>query len=145
VGREPRGKVLATYVTRDCKDGKGAPFEHPARVFRVKDPEGFEFLVVAATGYDSLVIRNHHDEGSERVFQAVLDSNNDRPVMHDYRLPKSGDGRMAVAFSFSETESSEGVFRGKVTGAAIACRLSADPPDADAGAVSADAGTTDAS
>jgi hypothetical protein len=127
-GREPKGKVTATYVTRDCKDSSGHAFEQPLRVFVVRDTEGFELLVAARPGYDSLVIRNHFDESGETVFQAVLDSTADRPVLHDFRIPKKpgADGRMAIAFAFTETESSESVLRARVTGAAIACRLGTD-------------------
>ncbi len=133
-GREPPGKVLRTYVTKDCKDAKGVAWAHPARLFLVKDSEGFEFLVAAEAGLDSLVIRNHYTEGSESVFQAVLDASEGHPVLHDYRIPAKGkgDGRMAVAFNYSETESDDQILRAKVLGAAFACRLAEDeeePPD----------------
>lgn len=142
-GGEPKGTVTATYVTKDCKDSTGHAFEQPVRVFVVKDTEGFELLVAARPGYDSLVIRNHFEESGETVFQAVLDSTADRPVLHDFRIPKEsgGEGKMAIAFMFTETESSEGVLRAKVKAAAIACRLGANVADAE----SADAGATDAS
>lgn len=139
-GLEPEGKVTASYVTKDCKDSSGHAFEQPVRVFLVKDAEGFEFLVAARSGYDSLVIRNHFEESGETVYQAVLDSNRDRPVLHDFRIPKKAgaEGRMAMALVFTETESSEGVLRARVTGAAIACRLGTDAP------ASGDAGAPDA-
>lgn len=139
-GREPEGKVTATFVTKDCKDSSGHAFDQPLRVFVVKDAEGFEFLVAARSGYDSLVIRNHFEEGGDTVFQAVLDSNRDRPVLHDFRIPKKSgsEGRMAMALVFRETESSEGLLRAEVSGAAIACRLGTDAP------VVGDAGAPDA-
>jgi len=136
-GREPPGTVTASYVTHDCVDSSGARWEHPERVFLVKDAEGFEFLVAADSGYDSLVIRNRFVEGSEDVFQAVLDSTAGRPVLHDYRLPrKSGaEGHMAVGFAFTESESSTGVLRAALKGAAFSCQLRKDEvSEADAGA-----------
>jgi hypothetical protein len=139
-GREPKGNVTANYVTKDCKDSSGHAWEQPVRVFVVKDEEGFELLVAARSGYDSLVIRNHFDEAGETVFQAVLDSTAGHPVLHDFRIPKKSgaEGRMAIALTFTETENSEGVLRAQVKGAAIVCRLGTDDTD------DTDAGTPDA-
>jgi hypothetical protein len=126
-GRLPEGRRLASYRVTDCRDSAGAAFAHPARVYLVADPDGGEFLVDHIQSYDALVVRNQFTEGADRVFQAVLNDGDRKPVLVDYRLPKQrGDGRMAVASRFQTSESETGELRARVVAVSFACLLRAE-------------------
>ncbi len=127
-GREPPGRCVASYRTAACIDRDRGKLDHPVRVYLVEDASRKRMLVVARPSYDSLVIRAPAAEGTERVFQVIVEGGDGGRVLHDFRLPASGrgDGRMAVSTEFSEAPTEPTKVSAKVTRVAIACRLTPD-------------------
>src|SRR5262245_36444136 len=125
-GREPDGRVLARYVATDCKDAGGGKLADSTRVFLVDEGQGQKFLVDSRPSYDSIVVRNHFDEGQEVVFQVLLETSGGKKILRDYRLPASGqgDGRMAAGESFDLNDVPEPAVRGRLRSSTLACKLS---------------------
>jgi len=131
-GLEPAGKPIASFRVGDCRDVSGGKWERSGRVLVLADPEDGELLVAQTPGYDSVVTRNGYLERGERVFQVIVEDAHRKPLLLDYRVPRSGDGRMAAARWYVESETEEGAPRGRIVRIDYACRLVAetDAPEA---------------
>jgi hypothetical protein len=135
-GREPPGRLVASYRAAECKDlGGGAP-SRSSRVYLVDTQGGARVLVESGASRDSLVVHDRHQDGTNVVYQALLDDGDGHRVVHDYRVPADGhgDGWMALATSFSENDSAAPL-HAKLGAAAVTCKLLSDEPQpsADAG------------
>jgi hypothetical protein len=127
-GDEPNGRVVGTWLSRDCHDATGAPAERPSRLFliAVGSSRGEQLVLVETRrGYDSLRLDEPFEERGQRVFQMVSESADGRPWLSDFRLPLAGDGpgRLAAADRWREVDRAEGGFRAYVERVRLSCRL----------------------
>lgn len=116
---------LASWVAADCKDASGAPFRHVATITLHENESRVPYLVEAVPSYDSVLVRQHYQNGGETVFQLIAKSEDSDRVLRDYRVPKNGkgDGRMGVGTSFWELPQPDGTTRARLAKVAFACRL----------------------
>lgn len=121
--RVPLEKRSARYRAVDCRDSAGKPFAHRSEISVGTDAEGARVLIHSVPGYDALVVRNAFRDRGEEVHQAIVGGGDGRPVLMDYRLGASGDGRMAAARRFAELEAPASSLRARVVSPSFACRL----------------------
>lgn len=140
-GDEPHGTSLGAWVTADCRDAHGGAVEESSRVFLVKRAKGDVVAVEARPAYDSTVIENSFQEGSERVFQAAFDDG-DPLVLREVRLPADATrpGRLVVARTFTVPEPVAGRFHATYRAPAFTCRLDPIAPATPPAPLSDDAG-----
>lgn len=124
-GNVPRGRAVAEYVPRDCRDAAGAPAERASRVIVIEIAGGRRVLVELRKGFASLVVENSFSEAGSQVFQAVVEAGSGDAVVHDFRLPANpaASGSVSAASRWKQVKRPEGGFRAYLERAALVCRL----------------------
>jgi hypothetical protein len=129
-GTKPAGVAVGAWLTKDCRDAKGASAERATQVYLVQRSDGRRELVEQRPGYDSLVVQNSFIDGAEVVYQVSIKPEDGSIALHEFRLPSAGGpGRLSVSRRWKQVDSSEHRFRGYVEAAILTCSLSASPAE----------------
>lgn len=135
-GHEPRGTLVARYVTRDCRDAHGARAAYRAELDLVRRPRRGLNLVERRAGSDSLVFENSFVDEGMRVFQLVLRGSSAPELLQERRVPVSGSGpgELRIADEWSESSLPDGGFRARLESLSLKCVLAPLGETRDAGA-----------
>jgi phosphoribosylanthranilate isomerase len=124
-GHIPVGQTLAEYRTENCRDKKGGPALRESSVKLVREPGGREVVVELRRHYPSLMAKNSFVNGTERVFQVVVDPVGGNELLHEFHLPAAPGAPASVltAQRWREVAKSDDDFRGYVEDVAVTCSL----------------------
>ncbi len=122
-----QGRDVATFVPTKCVDARGAPSPvvERSRLTLVQRRDEKLVLVEETPGFDALLVDNSFEDGGGRVFQVITESNDGVPLLREFRLAKSGAGKLAVARDWSSTSLRGGGFRASYRQAILSCALTA--------------------
>lgn len=119
----PRGKPLARYTPKNCKNARGEAARAPlSAVERLALEQGGEALVEIRQGFDSIVVTKPRADGKDWVFRFTTDDGSGPPILHELRVPRAPHGPGSLRLS-DDFEGAVGEDTARVKIAVLVCTL----------------------